>query len=210
MGLAASTVQKILNKAGLDHLRRSDRATRTPPMRYVRERPSELVHVGYQKTGFYPRWWGWRIHGRDNTGRCQSVGYVYIHSAVDKLQPRRLFAGFSQMKPAAQLQNPYRRTHDWFAKRGVTIERVLTDNGGCYRSRQWREAMRTTNTRHKHTRAYRPQDQRQSRTLPPDPARRMDLYTTLDLTNITHNNLQRLPQTQNPQRTQKGPPPHPP
>ncbi|MDE0268279.1 MAG: leucine zipper domain-containing protein [Acidimicrobiaceae bacterium] len=49
VGLAASTVQKILNNAGLGHLRRGDRATRTPPKRYVRERPGELVHVDVKK-----------------------------------------------------------------------------------------------------------------------------------------------------------------
>ena len=51
----------------------------------------------------------------------------------------------------------YKRAHAWFAQRGVTIERVLIDNGGCYRSRQWCEAMRTTGPRHKRTRPYRPQ-----------------------------------------------------
>ena len=51
----------------------------------------------------------------------------------------------------------YKRAHTWFAQRGVTIERVLTDNGGCYRSSFWFKAMRTTGTRHKRTRPYRPQ-----------------------------------------------------
>ncbi|MDE0267676.1 MAG: DDE-type integrase/transposase/recombinase [Acidimicrobiaceae bacterium] len=51
----------------------------------------------------------------------------------------------------------YKRARAWFVKRGVTVERVLNDNGGCYRSSQWCEAMRTTNTHHKRTRPYRPQ-----------------------------------------------------
>ena len=58
VGLAASTVQKILDNAGLGLLRRGDRATQTPPRRYVRDHPGELGSCGRQKTGFYPRWWG--------------------------------------------------------------------------------------------------------------------------------------------------------
>ncbi|MDE0269293.1 MAG: hypothetical protein OXI96_09750 [Acidimicrobiaceae bacterium] len=47
--------------------------------------------------------------------------------------------------------------HTWFAKRGVTIERILTDNGGYYRIRHWCKAMQATGTRHKRTHVYRPQ-----------------------------------------------------
>ena len=83
VGLAASTVQKILRRAGLGHLRYGDRATQVPPMRYVRERPGELVHIDIKKLASIPDGGGWRIHGRANTGRRQHVGYVYIHSAVD-------------------------------------------------------------------------------------------------------------------------------
>ncbi|MDE0269562.1 MAG: leucine zipper domain-containing protein, partial [Acidimicrobiaceae bacterium] len=71
VGLAASTVQKILNKAGLGCLRRGDRATRTPSRRYVRDHPGELVHVDIKKLASIPDGGGWRIHGRPNTGPRQ-------------------------------------------------------------------------------------------------------------------------------------------
>ena len=156
VGLAASTVQKILNKAGLGHLRRGDSATRTPPMRYVSERPGELVHIDVKKLASILDGGGWRIHGRGNTGRRQRVGYVYIHSAVDD-HSRVAYSEILTDETGRTAAEFYKRAHTWFAERGIAIKRVLTDNGGCYRSRQWRQDMRTTDTCHKRTRPYRPQ-----------------------------------------------------
>ena len=78
------------------------------------------------------------------------------HSAVDD-HSRVAYSEILADETGRTAAEFYKRAHTWFAQRGVTIERVLTDNGGCYRSRQWCEAMRTTGTRHKRTRPYRPQ-----------------------------------------------------
>src|SRR5262245_2902668 len=83
-GLAASTVQAILNSEGVGRLDRGDRADE-PPRRYQRERPGELIHVDIKKIGGIPDGGGWRLHGRglDGYGGHGGAGYRYIHSALD-------------------------------------------------------------------------------------------------------------------------------
>jgi hypothetical protein len=84
-GLAPSTVQAILNAAGLGRLDSGDRATRQPIVRYQRERPGELIHVDVKKIAGIPPGGGWRLHGRgnDHYQRATQVGYRFIHTAVD-------------------------------------------------------------------------------------------------------------------------------
>jgi hypothetical protein len=87
--LAPSTVQRILNEAGCGRLDVGDRATaaaaRGSIKRYQRERPGELVHVDVKKLSGIPTGGGWRQHGRGNapTKKRSSVGYRYIHTALD-------------------------------------------------------------------------------------------------------------------------------
>ncbi len=98
VGLAASTVQGILHHAGLGRLDRGDRAS-TAPVRYQRERPGELVHVDVKKLAAIPDGGGWKTHGRGNApGRPRSsVGYRYLHSAIDD----RTRIVYSEIHPTA-------------------------------------------------------------------------------------------------------------
>lgn len=157
VGLAASTVQAILNSEGLGRLDRGDRATSTEPVRrYQRDRPGELVHVDVKKIARIPDGGGWRIHGRLNGPDHTGGGYRYLHTVIDD----RSRVGYSEILDnergvtAAQF---WLRAHAWFAERGVAIDRVLSDNGACYRSNAWRSALTTTGVTHKRTRPYRPQ-----------------------------------------------------
>lgn len=87
VGLAASTVQNILNRAGLGRLDRGDRATnREPVRRYQRDTPGELIHVDVKKLAGIPDGGGWRVRGRGYRGEgaaSRRVGYRYVHTAVD-------------------------------------------------------------------------------------------------------------------------------
>jgi len=86
LGMASSTVQAILNSEGLGRLDRGDRATATEPIRrYQRDRPGELVHVDFKKISGIPTGGGWRVHGRGRapTVKRSSVGYRFIHTALD-------------------------------------------------------------------------------------------------------------------------------
>ena len=84
VGVAPSTVQKILDDAGLGRLDRGDRATKQAPVRYQRERPGELVHVDVKKLPAIPPGGGWRIHGRGQAPTPGAkAGYRYLHTALD-------------------------------------------------------------------------------------------------------------------------------
>jgi transposase InsO family protein len=158
VGLAASTVQSILRGAGMARLDRGDRATAPPPQRYQRDRPGELVHVDVKKVAAIPEGGGWRIHGRGPgpTGGHSGAGYRYIHTAIDD-RTRLAYSEVLHDEQAATAAGFLARAVLRFAMRGVTIERVLTDNGACYRSGAWAAACASGSITHKRTRPYRPQ-----------------------------------------------------
>ena len=157
-GLAASTVQAILRAEGLGRLDRGDRATAEPPKRYQRERPGELVHVDVKKLSGIRDGGGWKIHGRGNapTAKRSSIGYRYVHTALDDCS-RLAYSEVLDDEQGATAAAFWKRAHAWFASQHIRIERVLTDNGSCYRSRAWAEALADTGVTHKRTRPYRPQ-----------------------------------------------------
>ena len=158
-GLAASTVQSILNAAGCGRLDRGDRATDTTAVhRYQRERPGELIHVDVKKISGIPNGGGWRLHGRgeDNYKRYEQVGYRYIHSAIDD-RTRLVYSEIHHDEQAVTAAAFWHRAVVWFALHGIECERVLTDNGPCYKSGLWHQACNETGTTAKKTRPRRPQ-----------------------------------------------------
>jgi transposase InsO family protein len=159
LAMAASTVQAILRSEGLGRLDTGDRATATEPInRYQRDRPGEMVHVDVKKLGAIPPGGGWKVHGRGNApaGTQAKVGYRYLHTAVDD-RTRVVYSEILDDEQATTAVAFWHRAHAWFIQAGVTIERCLTDNGSCYRSRLWAQALADTAVTHKRTRPYRPQ-----------------------------------------------------
>jgi transposase InsO family protein len=159
LGLAPSTVGTILRAGGLGRLDRGDRATRGPVRRYQRDRPGELIHVDVKKLGAIPDGGGWRLHGRGQHGQHghgRGDGYRYIHTALDD-RTRLVYSEILDDEQAATAAAFWTRAALWFAIRGVTCERVITDNGSCYRSRAWAQACASTGTAVRKTRPYRPQ-----------------------------------------------------
>ena len=152
----ASTVHRVLVRHQVSRLDRLDRTTREPIRRFEMSRPGELVHVDIKKLGRIPKGGGWRAHGRskEHAGDKKKVGYAYVHSAVD---------GFSRLAYSEVLADEqgttaagfWTRAETFFATQGITVERVLTDNGGCYRSKEFDQAL--GGTKHRFTRPYRPQ-----------------------------------------------------
>ena len=130
VGLAASTVQQILTRAGLGRLDRGDRATNTaPPRRYQRERPGELIHVDVKKLAAIPDGGGWRTRGRGYAGehaRNRHAGYRYIHSAVDD-RTRIVYSEILTDEQAVTAAKFWDRAAAWFASIGIAPERVITD-----------------------------------------------------------------------------------
>ncbi len=160
VGLAPSTVQNILNRAGVGRLDRGDRATRKEPVRrYQRDTPGELIHVDIKKLGGIPDGGGWKTRGRGYPGegsRSRQVGYRYIHTAIDD-RTRIAYSEILNNEQAVTAAGFWKRAAAWYQSIGITPERVITDNGSCYRSGLWHRACAATGTTVKKTRPYRPQ-----------------------------------------------------
>lgn len=159
LGMAASTVQSILRAEGLGRLDHGDRATdREPVHRYQRDRPGELLHVDVKKIAAIPDGGGWRIHGRGNTptGDRPGAGYRYIHTAIDD-RTRIVYSEIHDDEQAVTATQFFVRAVGWFTGLGITVERVLSDNGSCYRSQLWHETCVHLGVRVKKTRPRRPQ-----------------------------------------------------
>ena len=161
--LAPSTVQRILHAHGMGRLDVGDRATaaakRGPVVRYQCEHPGELVHVDVKKLSGIPPGGGWKVRGRGYMGEHavkRRVGYRFIHTAVDD-RTRLAYSEILTDEQGPTAAAFWQRAHQWFTNHGITVERVLTDNGSCYRSRPWATALADTKVTHKRTRPYRPQ-----------------------------------------------------
>jgi transposase InsO family protein len=161
LGESPSTVHRVLRRHGLPRLADLDRPTRTI-VRYERERPGELVHVDVKKQGRIPPGGGWRVHGRElepGSHRHRGLGYDYLHIAVDD-RSRVAYVEALQDERKETASAFMTRAIDWFLERGVRIERVLTDNGSCYRSRTFAAMLAKAGITHRRTRPYRPQTMR--------------------------------------------------
>jgi transposase-like protein len=134
LGLAASTVHAVLRRHGCSRLQ--PRIPRGAVVRYERERPGELLHVDVKKLGRIgiP---GHRVTG-DRSRRSRGVGWRYLFAAIDDAS--RL--GFARLYPDESADSALAflaACERFYANHGIRIERVLTDNGTCFK-RRWAEA----------------------------------------------------------------------
>jgi transposase InsO family protein len=165
LGLAPSTVYAVLARYRCPRLAHLDQATGVPVRRYERSRPGELVHVDVKKLGNIPDGGGWRVTGRaqgkrnkhaTSPARTPILGYGYLHTALDdhsRLAYTEILADETKDTAVAFLA----RAAAWYAAAGITIERILSDNGSCYRSRDWAATCAALGITHQRTRPYRPQ-----------------------------------------------------
>ena len=163
LGMALSTVSAILRRVGMGRL---GRLGLEQPVRYERRRPGELVHVDVKKLGRIEGGAGWRVRGgaqhynrtiTDHEGhRRNTVGYEYVHIAVDDFS-RLAYAEVLPDEKAATAVGFLRRAVAFYRRHGIRVERVLSDNGSCYRSRIHALGCRRLGIRHLRTRPYRPQ-----------------------------------------------------
>ncbi len=158
LGLHPSTVHRVLTRFGLAKLRWLDRATGRPVRRYEHPAPGDLVHVDIKKLGRIPDGGGWKSRGRRIGNRHNNLsrpGYAYLHNAVDdhsRLAYTEILTDERKETAAAF----WARANAYFNSCGITVRRVLTDNGSCYRSQLFTAALGHSIT-HKRTRPYRPQ-----------------------------------------------------
>ncbi|MDQ3644281.1 MAG: IS481 family transposase, partial [Actinomycetota bacterium] len=165
LGMPDQTVSGILTRIGMGRL---GRIGQDEPVRYERSRPGELVHVDVKKLGRIEGGYGKRATGSrrrrhnylrkdDGTGtRRHTVGWEYVHIAIDDAT-RLAYVEVLTDEKAPTAVGFFKRALAFFARYGIQVERVMSDNGSCYRSKLHALACRTLKIRHVFTRAYRPQ-----------------------------------------------------
>jgi transposase InsO family protein len=170
LSMPASTVHAVLVRCRLNRLSHIDIRTGEPIRRYEHDHPGSLIHVDVKKLGNIPTGGGWRFVGHSQgkknrhlmTGTRRSrhhqplLGHAFVHTVVDD-HSRVAYAEIHDDETAATAVAVLHRAVGWFLARGVTIEAILSDNGGCYRSHAWHQACQHLGIKHRRTRPYRPQ-----------------------------------------------------
>jgi hypothetical protein len=112
----------------------------------LHDRPGEQVQVDVKKLGRIPPGGGWRAHGRGNV--CEyRVGYAFVHTAIDS-HTRLAYSEVLDDEKGVTAVGFWQRAHTWFRGLGVTVEVVQTDNGACYKSFAFRDAVEATGAHH--------------------------------------------------------------
>lgn len=158
VGVPTSTVHRVLVRHGLNRLRWMDRTTGRVIRRIHTTRCGELVHIDVKKLARIPEGGGHRMLGREaRTGSIakRGLGYTHIHTAIDAYS-RLAYSEFAGTENTVNCVAFLQRAVAWFAQQGIAIERILTDNGNGYRSKQWRALCGELGIRHTRTRPYRP------------------------------------------------------
>jgi len=152
LGIAASTVHAVLRRHGCSRL--IVRAPSEAVVRYERSRPGELVHVDCKKLGRIVRP-GHRVTGDRSLRAKGAAGWQYLYVAID--DHSRL--GFACVYPDETADSSIAFLSElvrFYGQHGISVERVLTDNGACFK-RRWAEACADRGIAVRKTRPYRPQ-----------------------------------------------------
>ena len=173
LNMQSSTVYAVLVRCRLNRLTHIDRATGEPIRRYEHDKPGDMLHMDVKKLGRVPDGGGWRYVGRQQGGKNRSatvgrtgkprnkwhnplIGRCYLHTVIDD-HSRVAYVEAHDDETKETAAAVLRNAVAWFAERDVVVQRVLTDNGGCYRSHLWRDTCTELGITHKRTRPYRPQ-----------------------------------------------------
>jgi transposase InsO family protein len=169
LGIHPCTVHRVLTRYGIARLRWLDRPTGRVIRRIESAAVGDLVHVDVKKVGKIPAGGGWRMLGRTVGNRNSKAdkssgrrskwgdplrGHHFLHTAIDgysRLVYSEMLAD-ERKETAAEF---WTRANAWFEHCGITVRKVLTDNGSCYRSHTFRDAL--GKVEHRRTRPYRPQ-----------------------------------------------------
>lgn len=152
LGMARSTVGAILRRLGLGKLKALE--PRPQVIRYERSAPGEMIHLDIKKLGRFDVA-GHRVTGDRRAGRSYRTGWDFLHVCVDDAS--RL--AYTEILPSERQEDTtafLERALAWLARHGVTVQRVMTDNGSAYRSKLFRQALLKAGARHVRTRPYTP------------------------------------------------------
>lgn len=161
VGVSPATVSRILQRARLSRLK--DLEPTEPSRRYERKAPGEILHLDIKKLGRFMQT-GHRITGNrrkqssrrgEKGGKKWGSGWEYVHVAIDD-HSRVAFAEVYPNEQAVSAVAHLKAAVAWYKKLGVTITRVMTDNGSCYISRDFAKACRDLKIKHIRTKPYTP------------------------------------------------------
>jgi transposase InsO family protein len=160
-GVSPATVSRVLRRAGLS--RTKDLEPAEPVVRYERDHPGELIHIDIKKLGRFESI-GHRITG-DRTrqsstrghrdGKRWGAGWEYVHVCIDDASR----VAFSQVLSNEKKESAVaflKAAVAYYASLGVTVTRVMTDNGSCYKSFAFRDACKALGLKHIRTKPYTP------------------------------------------------------
>jgi len=152
-GVSPATVSRVLMRLGLSRIK--DLEPAVPIIRYERQAPGEMIHIDIKKLGRFERI-GHRITG-DRTGQSNSrgVGWEFVHVCIDDASR----IAFSQIMPDEKKESAtafLKAALAFYESLGVTVARVMTDNGSCYRSFDFRNTCRDLGLKHIRTKPYTP------------------------------------------------------
>jgi transposase InsO family protein len=172
LAMPASTVHAVLVRCRINRLTHVDRATGERIRRYEHANPGDLIHVDVKKLGKVPDGGGWRYVGRRQGEKNRAataartgnrdpnskplIGTCYLHTVIDD-HSRVAYVEAHDDETKETATTVLTNAVAWFAARGVTVARVLSDNGSCYRSGLWRDTCADLGITAKRTRPYRPQ-----------------------------------------------------
>ena len=149
--VAPSTIARLLRRAGLHRL--ADLEPAAPENRYEYAQPGQLLHLDIKKLARF-RQPGHRVTGNRQVN-SDGIGWEYIHLAIDD-HSRVAFGCIEPDERGASACRALMQAVRYYRSLGVRFERVLTDNGACYRSRRFRRLVRRLGMRHLRTRPYTP------------------------------------------------------
>jgi transposase InsO family protein len=153
LGLATSTVCAVLRRLDLHRLSRLEPPE--PPNRYCRRHPGDLIHIDIKKLGRFERP-GLPAHRRQGGYRATyRAGWDVVHVAVDDTS-RLAYVEILDDERGVTCVGFLRRAIAWFATQGITVQRVMNDNGTGYRSKVHPAAVAELEIKHLRTRPYRP------------------------------------------------------
>ncbi|WP_426623129.1 IS481 family transposase [Leifsonia sp. McL0607] len=161
LGVPRSTVGRVLARYRMPLLHHLDQATGLPirkprAVRYEHARPGQLVHVDIKKLGRIPDGGGHRVLGRAAApSRHRGRGYAFLHHAIDD-HSRLAYSEILNDERKETAAGFWLRANAFFTAAGITVTAVMTDNGACYRSKLFADAL-GTRVKHRRTRPYRPQ-----------------------------------------------------
>jgi transposase InsO family protein len=151
LSLPVSSVTLELRRLGLNKLPRLE--PKAPILRYEHKAPGDMIHLDIKKLGKIDGV-GHRIHG-DRSRRGRGAGWEYLHVCVDD-HSRLAYSELLPDEKAASATCFLIRASDWLKRHGVKVQRVMTDNGSCYRSHLFQTALKTLGARQVRTKPYTP------------------------------------------------------